>query len=231
MWHDGRIYFTEMGADRVTIIENGGTREFWHMPGCGPTQIVPFGPTGFVVDCHLGRAMVEVSAAGVTGRTLHHQPRRPAAAGSQRRGERRAGRGVFLRRRHVRPQRAFDRPRLSPQRHGRDDRGGRPDPIRQRRQLRSGEPHALCVRASGAARAGAHPRPQPARHRAKGADRFRASRTRPGSSAIRWPAPTASRCGPACWRSPNTARGGCTSSTATAGTRTRSRCRCRSSIR
>jgi gluconolactonase len=68
MWHDGRIYFTEMGADRVSIIENGSTREFWRMPGCGPTQIVPFGPTGFVVDCHLGRAMVEVSAAGVTGR-------------------------------------------------------------------------------------------------------------------------------------------------------------------
>ena len=35
MWHDGRIYFTEMGADRVTIIENVGTREFWRLPGCG----------------------------------------------------------------------------------------------------------------------------------------------------------------------------------------------------
>ncbi|MEA2980287.1 MAG: hypothetical protein QOF09_2110, partial [Alphaproteobacteria bacterium] len=45
MWHDGRIYFTEMGADRVTVIENGTTREFWRMPGCGPTQIVRFGPT------------------------------------------------------------------------------------------------------------------------------------------------------------------------------------------
>ncbi|MEA2982757.1 MAG: hypothetical protein QOF09_4580, partial [Alphaproteobacteria bacterium] len=31
-------------------------------------QIVRFGPTGFVVDCHLGGAMVEVSAAGATGR-------------------------------------------------------------------------------------------------------------------------------------------------------------------
>jgi sugar lactone lactonase YvrE len=57
-----------MGADRVSIIENGATREFWHLDGCGPTQIVRFGPNGFVVDCHLGRAMVEVSAAGVTGR-------------------------------------------------------------------------------------------------------------------------------------------------------------------
>jgi gluconolactonase len=68
LWHGGRLYFTEMGADRVSIIEESGTREFWHLNGCGPTQIVPFGPNGFVVDCHLGRAMVEVSAAGQTGR-------------------------------------------------------------------------------------------------------------------------------------------------------------------
>ena len=33
---------------------------------------------------------------------IQHQPGRPAAAGSQRRGERRAGRGVFFRRRPVR---------------------------------------------------------------------------------------------------------------------------------
>jgi sugar lactone lactonase YvrE len=68
MWHDGRIFFTEMGADRVSVIENGGTREFWRLTGCGPTQIVRFGPNGFAVDCHLGRAMVEVSAAGETKR-------------------------------------------------------------------------------------------------------------------------------------------------------------------
>src|SRR5262249_13379916 len=68
LWHDGRLYFTEMGADRVTVVENGTSRQFWHMPGCGPTQIVRFGTNGFVVDCHLGRAMVEVTAAGTTGR-------------------------------------------------------------------------------------------------------------------------------------------------------------------
>src|SRR5882724_10539886 len=44
------------------------------MAGCGPTQIVPFGPSGFIVDCHLGRAMVEVSAAGVTGRRFATAP-------------------------------------------------------------------------------------------------------------------------------------------------------------
>jgi sugar lactone lactonase YvrE len=72
LWHGGKLYFTEMGADRVTIIENGGTREFWRDPGCGPTDIAPFGPTGFVVNCHLGRMMVEVSAAGSTGRRFRN---------------------------------------------------------------------------------------------------------------------------------------------------------------
>jgi sugar lactone lactonase YvrE len=75
LWHGGRMYFTEMGADRVSIIENGGTREFWRLPGCGPTQIVPFGASGFVVDCHLGRMMVEVSAEGRTGRWFARTPR------------------------------------------------------------------------------------------------------------------------------------------------------------
>jgi gluconolactonase len=74
LWHGGRIYFTEMGADQVTVIENGTTREFWRDRGCGPTQIVPFGPSGFVVDCHLARQMVEVSAAGVTGRRFTTAP-------------------------------------------------------------------------------------------------------------------------------------------------------------
>ena len=74
LWHGGRMFFTEMGADQVTIIANGGTREFWRARGCGPTQIVPFGPSGFVVNCHLGRELVEVSAAGVTGRRFSVAP-------------------------------------------------------------------------------------------------------------------------------------------------------------
>src|SRR5262249_31489753 len=74
LWRDGKLYFTEMGADRVTVIENGVSREFWSLPGCGPTQIVPFGAKDFVVDCHLGRGMVEVSAAGKTGRKFLSAP-------------------------------------------------------------------------------------------------------------------------------------------------------------
>ena len=75
LWHGGKLYVTEMGADRVSIIEEGGTtRPFWQMAGCGPTQIVPFGSSGFIVDCHLGRAMVEVSATGTTGRRFATAP-------------------------------------------------------------------------------------------------------------------------------------------------------------
>ena len=75
LWHGGKLYVTEMGADRVSIIEEGGTtRQFWEMAGCGPTQIVPFGSSGFIVDCHLGRAMVEVTAAGTTGRRFATAP-------------------------------------------------------------------------------------------------------------------------------------------------------------
>src|ERR1700754_158356 len=75
LWHGGKLYVTEMGADRVSVIEEGGTtKQFWQMPGCGPTQIVPFGPNGFIVDCHLGRAMVEITANGTTGRRFDKAP-------------------------------------------------------------------------------------------------------------------------------------------------------------
>ena len=77
LWHGGRMYFTEMGADQVTIIENGTTRPFWRDGGCGPTSIAPFGPAGFLVNCHLGKMVVEVSASGATGRRF-----RTAAGGT-----------------------------------------------------------------------------------------------------------------------------------------------------
>ena len=74
LWHGGRMFFTEMGADRVSIIEAGATREFWRDAGCGPTAISPFGPNGFLVNCHLGKEVVEVSASGATGRRFRNAP-------------------------------------------------------------------------------------------------------------------------------------------------------------
>ncbi len=72
LWQGGRMYFTEMGADRVSIIGNGTTQQFWSDPGCGPTSIAPFGPNGFLINCHLGKHVVEISATGVTGRRFRN---------------------------------------------------------------------------------------------------------------------------------------------------------------
>jgi gluconolactonase len=74
LWHGGRMYFAEMGADRVSVIENGATKEFWRDPRCGPTSIAPFGPSGFLVNCHLGREVVELSGEGVAGRRFRNAP-------------------------------------------------------------------------------------------------------------------------------------------------------------
>jgi sugar lactone lactonase YvrE len=74
LWHAGRMYFAEMGADRINVIEGGRAREFWRAAGCGPTSIAPFGPAGYLVNCHLGREAVEISAAGATGRRFRTAP-------------------------------------------------------------------------------------------------------------------------------------------------------------
>jgi sugar lactone lactonase YvrE len=75
LWHGGRLYYAEMGADRVSVIEGGGPpRQFWRADGCGPTAISPFGAKGFLVNCHLGHELVEVSAAGATVRRLNALP-------------------------------------------------------------------------------------------------------------------------------------------------------------
>jgi sugar lactone lactonase YvrE len=77
LWQGGRMYFTELGADRVDVIEDGKLREFWRDPHCGPTSVAAFGANGLLVTCHLGRHVVELSAKGVTGRRF-----RTAADGS-----------------------------------------------------------------------------------------------------------------------------------------------------
>jgi hypothetical protein len=61
LWQGGRMYFTELGADRVDVIEDGKLREFWRDPHCGPTSVAAFGSSGLLVTCHLGRHVVELS--------------------------------------------------------------------------------------------------------------------------------------------------------------------------
>jgi gluconolactonase len=58
-----KLYFAEMGADRVSVVEDGAARAFFTQRGCGPTAIAPYGG-GYLLLCHLGRRVVAVSAAG-----------------------------------------------------------------------------------------------------------------------------------------------------------------------
>ena len=78
LWQQGRMLFAEMGADRISAIDltmpNPAKRTFWTDPGCGPTSIAPFGPGSYLVNCHLGRQVVEVSAEGITGRRFGTTP-------------------------------------------------------------------------------------------------------------------------------------------------------------
>lgn len=62
--HGGRLFFAEMGADRVSTVAGGESRTFFSQRGCGPTAIAPYGADGFLVLCHLGRRVVSVSVAG-----------------------------------------------------------------------------------------------------------------------------------------------------------------------
>lgn len=74
LWHSGQLFFTEMGADRVTVIRSDGPREFWRDTGCGPTSIAPYGSSAFLVNCHLGKHVVEISSGGRIGRRFLTTP-------------------------------------------------------------------------------------------------------------------------------------------------------------
>lgn len=68
LWQGERLYFAEMGADRVSVFEDGQRRDFFVQPGCGPTALAPYGE-GFLVLCHIGARVVAVDAQGHALRT------------------------------------------------------------------------------------------------------------------------------------------------------------------
>lgn len=63
LWHLGKLYIAEMGADTVYVHERGHKRVYWRDTGCGPTSVAPYAG-GVLVLCHLGRAVVAVDARG-----------------------------------------------------------------------------------------------------------------------------------------------------------------------
>jgi sugar lactone lactonase YvrE len=65
LWQSKRLYFAEMGADRITMLEAGQSRTFFQRRGCGPTAIAPIGADGgFAILCHLSAEVIIVDARG-----------------------------------------------------------------------------------------------------------------------------------------------------------------------
>jgi gluconolactonase len=71
LWQGERLYFAEMGADRVSFYEDDERGSFFYQEGCGPTAIAPY-KDGFVILCHLAARVVAVDAEG---RELQHWER------------------------------------------------------------------------------------------------------------------------------------------------------------
>jgi gluconolactonase len=72
---DGRIFYAEMGRDRISVWHSGIRTTFWQQSGCGPTSIAVYGlpaspDSGFVILCHLSRQVILVSPAGETRQIL-----------------------------------------------------------------------------------------------------------------------------------------------------------------
>lgn len=65
LWHQGRLYYAEMGRDVVTVSDLKTAERFWRMEGCGPVSIAPYGEE-FLVLCHLAHKVVRVSREGTT---------------------------------------------------------------------------------------------------------------------------------------------------------------------
>ena len=63
LWRGDRLFYAEMGADRISVYENGRSRAFFTQRGCGPTAIAPYGE-GFLVLCHIGARVVSIDAHG-----------------------------------------------------------------------------------------------------------------------------------------------------------------------
>jgi gluconolactonase len=63
LWQGGKLYVAEMGADRVSVFENGQKHTFFQRPECGPTALAPYGD-GFLILCHIEGAVVAVDARG-----------------------------------------------------------------------------------------------------------------------------------------------------------------------
>jgi gluconolactonase len=62
---DGKLYYAEYGAHKVSLWDGTSNRALWSKEGCGPSAVIPLGD-GFAVTCYDSGEMVQISADGKT---------------------------------------------------------------------------------------------------------------------------------------------------------------------
>ena len=66
LWHEGRLYYAEMGRGVVVVSDLSQQKTFWKRQDCGPVSIAPYVRGEFIVLCHLAHVIVRVSSGGET---------------------------------------------------------------------------------------------------------------------------------------------------------------------
>ena len=87
---DGRLYYAEMGSDRVMYFDGAANHELWSRQGCGPTSAVPAGDS-LIVLCHREEVVARIGHDGelieIIDRDSNGRPfANPNAAGSDGKG-------------------------------------------------------------------------------------------------------------------------------------------------
>jgi gluconolactonase len=70
LWHDGRLYYVEYGADTVMRWDGKASMQVWQQDGCGPSAVVETGDGNFLITCYDANTLVEITPAGDTVATL-----------------------------------------------------------------------------------------------------------------------------------------------------------------
>lgn len=68
LWHDGALYYAEMGMDRVSKWDGRRNTVFWTSNGCGPTSVAEGQGQSLIILCHLQNALAKIDLSGRTVR-------------------------------------------------------------------------------------------------------------------------------------------------------------------
>jgi gluconolactonase len=70
LWHDGRLYYVEYGADTLMMWDGKENTQVWRQEGCGPSAVIAASDGNFLVTCYDANTLVKITPAGLALQTL-----------------------------------------------------------------------------------------------------------------------------------------------------------------